>query len=81
MMSKYSSNKKLPTQSYFDVLKNIRQNSTHYLIMKISNKCELQQIVFNHSSDIDFKISLNLYNKMYCKAVFFVSYSCYSCIR
>ena len=26
------------TQSYFDVPKNIRLNSTHYFIMKISNK-------------------------------------------
>ena len=80
-MSKYSSNEKLPTQSYFDVLKNVRLNSTHYLFMKVSNKRELQQIVFNHLSDIDFKISLNLYKKMYCKTVFFVSYSCYSWIR
>ena len=29
------------TQSYFAVLKNIRLNSTHYLIMKIPNKKEL----------------------------------------
>ena len=36
-------------QSYFDVLKNIRLNSTHYFIMKIPNKRELQQITFNHS--------------------------------
>ena len=27
-------------------------NSTRYFIMKIPNKRELQQIVFNHSSDI-----------------------------
>ena len=32
------------TQSYFAGLKNIRVNYTHYLIMKISNKLELQQI-------------------------------------
>ena len=29
--------------------------------MKISNKSELQQITFNHSSDIDFKEFMNLY--------------------
>ena len=40
--------------------KNIRRNSTHYFIMKIPNKRELQQIAFNHSSDIDF---MNLYKK------------------
>ena len=40
-------------QSYFAVPKNIRLNSTYYLrIMKIPNKRELQQIAFNHSSDI-----------------------------
>ena len=43
------------TQSYFPEPKNIRVNSTHYFIMKVSNKRELQQIVFNHSSDIYFK--------------------------
>ena len=42
-------------QSYFSVPKNIRLNSTHYFVMKIPNKGELQQIVFNHSSDIDFQ--------------------------
>ena len=33
--------------------KNIRVNSTHYFIMKISSK--LQQIAINNSSDIYFK--------------------------
>ena len=37
------------TQSYFSVPKNIRLNSTHYLIMKILKKGELQQIAFNRS--------------------------------
>ena len=49
------------TQSYFAVPKNIRLNSTHYFIMKIPNKRELQQIAFNHSSDIDFQDFVNLY--------------------
>ena len=40
--------------------KNIRLNSTHYIIMKIPNKQELQQIAFNHSLDIDFKDFMNL---------------------
>ena len=43
------------TQSYFKVPKDVRLNSTHFFIMKIPNKRELQQIVLNHSSDIDFK--------------------------
>ena len=41
---------------------NIRQYSTHYFVMKLSNKRELQQIGFNHSSDTDFQDFLNLYN-------------------
>ena len=45
--------------------KNIRLNSTHYLIMKISNKQELQKIAFNHSSGIDFKECESL-QKIYC---------------
>ena len=35
------------TESYFVVPKNIRLNYTHYFIMKVPNKQELQQIVFN----------------------------------
>ena len=42
------------TQSYFKVPKDVRLNSTHFFIMKISNKRELQQIALNNSSDIDF---------------------------
>ena len=41
-------------QSYFAVPKNTRLNSTHYFVMKIRNKRELQQISYNHSSDTDF---------------------------
>ena len=43
------------TQSYFKVPKDVRINSTHFFIMKISSKRELQQTALNHSSDIDFK--------------------------
>ena len=42
------------TQSYFSVPKDVRLNSTHYLIMKINNKRELQNIAINHSADIDY---------------------------
>ena len=31
--------------------------------MKIPNKRELQQIAFNHTSDIDFQDFMNLYKK------------------
>ena len=36
------------TNSHFAVRKNIRLNSTHYFIMKIPNKLELQKIAFNN---------------------------------
>ena len=48
-------------QSYFAVPKTVRLNSTHYLVIKILNRRELQQITFNHSSDIDFQDFMNLY--------------------
>ena len=51
------------TQSYFKVPKDVRLNSTHFFIMKIPNKRELQQIVLNHSSDIDFKDFMKIYKK------------------
>ena len=43
------------TQSYFSSPKEVRLNSTHYLIMKIHNKRELQNSAINHSADIDYK--------------------------
>ena len=51
------------TQPYFKVPKDVRLNSTHFFIMKIPNKKELQQTALNHSSDIDFKDSMNIYKK------------------
>ena len=36
------------TQSYFKVPKDVRLNNTHFLISKIPNEIELQQIVINH---------------------------------
>ena len=43
------------TQSYLSVPKEVRLNSTQYLIMKIHNKRELQQTTIIHSADIDYK--------------------------
>ena len=51
------------TQSYFKVPKDVRLNTTHFFIMKIPNKREFQQIVLNHSSDIDFKDFVRIYKK------------------
>ena len=43
------------TKSYFKVPKDVRLNSTHFFIIKISNERELQRIALNHSSDISSK--------------------------
>ena len=51
------------SQSYFKVPKDVRNNSTHFFIMKIPNKRELQQIAINHSSDINTKDFINIYQK------------------
>ena len=49
------------TQSYFKVPKDVRLNSTLYLMMKIHNKRELQNITFGHSVDIDYKDFVKIY--------------------
>ena len=49
------------TQSYFKVPKDVRLNSTHFFIMKIPNKRELQQIALNHSFNIDFQDFMQIY--------------------
>ena len=51
------------TQSYFSVPKDIRLNSTHYLIMKINNKRELHNIAINHSADIDYQNFIKIYRE------------------
>ena len=51
------------TQSYFSFPKNIRLNSTHYLIMKSKNKRELQNIATNHFADIDYKDFMKIYRE------------------
>ena len=50
-------------QSYFSVPKVVRLSSTHYLIMKISSKRELQNIAINHSADIDYKDFMKIYRE------------------
>ena len=50
-------------QSYCKVSKEVRLNSTHFFIMKIPNKRELQQIAINRSSDIDSKDFMKIYKK------------------
>ena len=50
-------------QSYSKVPKDVTNNSTHFFIMKISNKWELQQIAINHSSDINTTDFIEIYKK------------------
>ena len=52
--------------------RNIRQTSTHYFIIKIPNKRELQQTALNHLSDIDFKDFISLYKKCTAKPYSFL---------
>ena len=51
------------TQSCFSVPKEVRLNSTYYLIIKIQNKKELQNIALNHSADVDYKDFVKVYRK------------------
>ena len=50
------------------------------LLRKNPNKRKLQQIAFNHSSDIDLRDYESL-QKMHSKTIFFLSNWCYSCVR
>ena len=51
-------------QSYFRTPKDVRLNSTHYVLMKIGNKKELKSIAEENSGHLDFKDFLKIYN--YC---------------
>ena len=51
------------TESYFSVPKDVRLNSTHYLIMKINNRKELQNVTIDHSADIDYKDFMEIYRE------------------
>ena len=50
-------------QSYFNVSKDVILNCTHYIIFKLNNKRELQNIAINHSADIDYKDFIKIYRK------------------
>ena len=58
------------TQSYFSFPKDVRLNSTHYLIMKINNKKESQNIAINHSADIEYKDFIKTYRECTKKPFF-----------
>ena len=54
---------KFITQSYFFVSKDVRLNSTHYFIMKINNRKELQNIAINHPADIYYQDFIKIYRE------------------
>ena len=49
------------TQSYFSVPKDVRLNCTHYILFKLNNRTELQNIAIDHSTDIDYKDFIKIY--------------------
>ena len=51
------------TQYFFSIPKDVRLNSRHYLIMKIDNKRELQNIAINDSADIDYQDFIKIYRE------------------
>ena len=53
-------------------IKDDRLNSTHFFIMKIPTKRELQQIALNHSSDISTKDFINIHKKYTAKSCSFL---------
>ena len=52
------------TQSYCEVPKIVRLNTTYFFVMKIPNKRELEQTAYNRSSHIDFKDFMDLYKNV-----------------
>ena len=61
------------TQSYFSVPKYFRLNSTHYLIMKIHDGRELQNIAKNNSADIDYKDFVKIYRNCTNEPYYFLT--------
>ena len=59
-------------QSYFSAPKNIRLNSTHYVVMKILNKRLPQPIAISNSSDVDLKDFMILYKESTAKPYSFL---------
>ena len=51
------------TQPYFSVPKDVSLNSTHYLIMKINNKGDLQNTLINNSANIDYEDLRKIYKE------------------
>ena len=52
--------------------KEVKLNTTHFFIMNIPNKRELQQIVINRSSDVNFKDFMKIYKNCTLKPYSFL---------
>ena len=50
------------TQNYLSVPKDVRLNCTHYVLFKLHNKRELQNIAINRSADSDYKNFIKIYS-------------------
>ena len=61
------------TQFYFRALKDVRLNSTHYILMKIGNKKEFKRIAEEKSGHLDYKDFLKIYNRCTRKPYSFVT--------
>ena len=48
---------------FFFSSKDVKLNSTHYLMMKINNKRDLRNIAINHSADIDYQDFIKVYRE------------------
>ena len=59
-------------QLQFVVPKKVRLNSTQYFVLKIPNKLEFWQIIFNHLSDIVFDEFMKIYLKCTNEPYFFL---------
>ena len=66
------------TQSFFSAPIDVRLNLTHYLIMKINNRKDLQNIAINHSRDSDYNNFVRIYRectrKLYCFLIIDTTY-------
>ena len=63
------------TQPYLSVPKNVKLNSTPYLIMKINSKRELQNIAINHSAYIDYEDFIKTYRECTKESYFFTNHT------
>ena len=63
MIADMIDNKKLNSIVAELFIRDVRLNTTHFFIMKIPNKRELQQIAIDRSSNINTKVFIKIYNK------------------